>query len=183
MVTCIALLRGINVGGHNRLKMAALRSNLEGLGLRNVRTYIQSGNVVFDVDADGLDPGVCDALGEQIASRIQEKRGFRPRVLVFPAERLTAAMEANPFPEAEAEPRRLHLFFLARAPAEPDVAAIEESAASTERWAIRDDVFYLHAPDGIGRSKLVSKLEKQLGVAATARNWRTILKLREMIDG
>lgn len=187
MTTCIALLRGINVGGHNRLKMAALRSNLEALGLRNVRTYIQSGNVVFDVDADELgapdpDTDEWEVLGERIASRIEERHGFRPRTLVFPTDRLIGAMEANPFPDAEAEPRRLHLYFLANPPDDPDVTAIDERAASTERWALRGDVLYLHAPDGIGRSKLASSAERHLGVPATARNWRTLLKLREMVE-
>lgn len=181
MVTGIALLRGINVGGHNRLKMAALRGHLEALRLRNVRTYIQSGNVVFDLEADDLDADESGALGERIASSIEEKHGFRPRTLVFTADHLLEAMEANPFPEAETEPRRLHIFFLAREPVEPDIAGIEESAANTERWKLRGDVFYLHAPDGIGRSTLAAKLENHLGVAATARNWRTVAKLREMI--
>lgn len=183
MVTGIALLRGINVGGHNRLKMAALRSDLETLGLRNVRTYIQSGNVVFDIDADDLDADECEALGERIASSIEEKHGFRPRTLVFPADHLLAAMEANPFPETEAEPRRLHVFFLAHEPVEPDIAGIEESTANTERWKLRGNVFYLHAPDGIGRSKLASKLENHLDVAATGRNWRTVVKIGEMVEG
>ena len=182
MVTCIALLRGINVGGHNRLKMAALRSDLEALGLRNVRTYIQSGNVAFRYEAEEIDGETCDALAERIASRIDEQHGFRPHTLVFPTARLVRAMEENPFPEAEAEPKRLHLFFLAGEPRDPDESAIEESAAGTERWEIRGDVFYLHAPDGIGRSKLARSVERHLGVPATARNWRTVAKLREMVD-
>ncbi len=92
-------------------------------------------------------------------------------------------MEANPFPDAEAEPRRLHIFFLAREPVEPDIAGIEASAANTERWKLRDDVFYLYAPDGIGRSTLASKVENHLDVTATARNWRTVVKMREMVEG
>lgn len=182
MTTCIALLRGINVGGRNRLKMASLRRGLEALGLRNVRTYIQSGNVVFRYDADEIGAEECDALAERIASMIDEQYGFRPQTLVFPADRLLRAMTGNPFPEAEAEPRRLHLFFLADEPDDADESAIGEAAARTERWEIRGDVFYLHAPDGIGRSKLARSVERYLGVPATARNWRTVVKLREMAD-
>ena len=182
MINCIALLRGINVGGHNRLKMAALRSDLEGLGLRNVRTYIQSGNVVFQYDAGEIGAEECGDLAERIASTIDEEHGFRPRTLVFPADRLVRAMAENPFPEAEAEPKRLHLYFLADQPTQPDESAIEESAATTERWELRGDVFYLHAPDGIGRSKLARSVERYLGVQATARNWRTVAKLRELAD-
>ena len=186
MTTCIALLRGINVGGRNRLKMATLRGDLEALGFRSVRSYIQSGNVVFEygddeISADRVRADEYDALGERVASTIEERHGFRPRVLVFPADHLRSAMDANPFPGAEAEPRRLHLFFLACTPDDPDESAIRESAASSERWAIRGDVFFLHAPDGIGRSKLARSVERLLGVPATARNWRTLSKLRAML--
>lgn len=177
MRTLIALLRGVNVGGANRLPMAELRSDLEALGCEHVRTYIQSGNVVFRSDA-----GDEAALAETIAEKVEERHGFRPTVMVLPAERLRTAMAANPFPAAEAEPRSLHLYFLAGQPADRDLSALEEVATATERFHLGDRVLYLHTPDGYGRSKLASRVEAALGVPTTARNWRTITRLRAILD-
>lgn len=185
MNTWVALLRGINVGGANRLPMAELRSDLEGLGLNDVQTYIQSGNVVFgsEIESDGDDAGFAEALALRIEAAIEERHGFRPRVLVLPAERFREAMEANPFPEAEAEPKTLHLYFMPEPPGDVDLPALEAVASPTERVRLGDRVLYLHTPDGFGRSKLAGRAEALLGVPATARNWRTIARLREMIEG
>ncbi len=166
MTTWIALLRGVNVGGHRKLPMAELRDLASGLGLESPRTYIQSGNLVFTAAAQ--DP---DALGEKIAAAIEVLFGFSAPVWVLSREELGAAMAANPFPDAE--PNRLHLWFLT-APAAPDPAAIDAHAAPDERWALVGRVLYLHAPSGIGRSKLAAGMERLLGVEATARNWRTM---------
>lgn len=176
MHTLIALLRGVNVGGAHRLPMAELRSDLEAVGCEQVRTYIQSGNIVFRADMDEA------ALAGAIAETVEERHGFRPAVMVLPAERLRKAMAANPFPRAEAEPRTLHLYFLAEQPVEADLEGLEEVAAASERFHLGDRVFYLHTPDGYGRSKLAARVEAALGVAATARNWRTVTRLRAMID-
>lgn len=173
--TWILLLRGINVGGRNRLPMGELVELLEALGLEDVDTYIQSGNVVFR-SAGELSPG----LGEEIAAAIEDRHGFRPRALLLPAEQLDQAAESNPFPAAEAEPKTLHLFFLGDVPEEPDVESLNELRAPSERFHLVDRVLYLHAPDGIGRSKLAARAERHLGVSATARNWRTVEKLRQM---
>ncbi len=175
MTTWIALFRGINVGGRNLLPMKELSRDLGALGLEDVRTYIQSGNVVFrSARSDSA------ALSAGIATRVEESHGFRPHVLLLTAGQLDAAIEANPFPEAEAEPKTLHLFFLAAPPATPDLEALERAKAPAERFQLTDPVFYLHAPGGIGRSKLAANAEKLLGVPATARNWRTVQKLRQM---
>ncbi|HUF90702.1 MAG TPA: DUF1697 domain-containing protein, partial [Gemmatimonadota bacterium] len=108
--------------------------------------------------------------------------GFRPRVLLLGGDRLLEAIEANPFPEADAEPRSLHLFFLAEPPPSPDLESLAEVAVASERFHLERDVFYLHAPEGFGRSKLAARVERYLGVAATARNWRTVRKLQEMVE-
>ena len=92
------------------------------------------------------------------------------------------AIESNPFPEAEAEPKTLHLFFLSSAASAADVVSISERKSRSERYQLTDRVFYLHAPDGIGRSKLAANVEKLLGVTVTARNWRTVQKLRKMAE-
>lgn len=175
--TWIALLRGINVAGKNKLPMRDLVAELESLGLEDVRTYIQSGNVVFR----SSDPDAGE-LGLRIAAAIERGHGFRPRVLVCDARRLRRAMKDNPFPEAENDPKSLHVFFLESAPATPDIESISAAKSSSERFELVDDHFYLHAPDGIGRSKLAAGAERWLGAGSTARNWRTVRKLSEMTD-
>lgn len=157
--------------------MAELRSILESLGARDVRTYIQSGNAVFE--SEDVDPR---DLASRIGAAIQESRGFEPRVVVLERERLERAIASNPFPEAESEPKSLHVHFLASAPQNPDLDALESLAKESERFELRGDVLYVHAPDGIGRSRLVARAEKPLGVAMTGRNWRTVSRIKAMAD-
>ncbi len=175
MQTIIALLRGINVGGKNRLRMADLTDLLAELGLRHIQTYIQSGNVLFQSE----DPDLAH-LADQISRLVGDRCGFTPSVLLLTAQALTEAAAHNPFPAAEAEPKSLHLFFLATAPTNPDLAEMARIKTPTEQFSLLGNVFYLHAPDGIGRSKLAAKAEKLLGVNATARNWNTVAKLISM---
>jgi uncharacterized protein (DUF1697 family) len=175
MKTYIALFRGINVGGKNVLAMEDLVATLENAGARDVATYIQSGNAVFrseEKDASLLSGG--------IGAAIRERHGFEPRVLVLGSEELERAIRSNPFPEAESEPRRLHVYFLAASPERPDLDGLERIKGDRERFFLGEGVFYLHAPDGIGRSKLAANAEELLGVPATARNWRTLLKVTDM---
>jgi len=178
MTTWIALFRGINVGGNNLLPMAVLRSELEALGLANVRSYIQSGNVVFDSPRKS-----SSALAKDIAGLVEEQHGFRPHLFLLRHEELLAAVEANPFRGAEAEPKTLHFNFLSEPAVGVDLAALDELRSPTEVIHLTDAVFYLHAPDGIGRSKLAAKAERHLGVTATGRNFRTVAKLLEMSAG
>lgn len=175
MKTYLALFRGINVGGNNKLPMKELVAVLEELGLKNVRTYIQSGNVVFD------GKGEPTALATKMGAAIKKSRGFEPKVLVLDAARLEQAIKANPFPEGEAEGNTLHFNFLEIAPTKPDLAGIEKIKAASERYKLVGDVFYLHAPEGIGRSKLALSMEKLLGVPMTGRNWNTVKKLQELV--
>ena len=178
MKKTIALFRGINVGGRNVLPMAKLRRELETLGLENVRTYIQSGNVVFDTASQA-----DEVLAEEIRDRIETGYGFRPHLLLLGQDDLQAAIENNPFPEAISDPKTLHFYFLAEPAVNADLTAIEAAKAATEEYQLTDRVFYLHAPDGIGRSKLAANVEKHLSVVTTARNYRTVGKLWVMIDG
>ncbi|MEM7445488.1 MAG: DUF1697 domain-containing protein [Pseudomonadota bacterium] len=175
MITWIAFFRGINVGGNNIVPMASLTALLSDLGLTNIATYIQSGNVVFHcVEADP------ETLAESIASEIEARHGFRPKLLLISLEQLERAVASNPFSEAEDVPKTLHLFFLTEPAAQPDLDALDTARTPSERFRIIDKVFYLHAPDGIGRSKLAAQVERYLGVDATARNWRTVLKTLEL---
>jgi uncharacterized protein (DUF1697 family) len=172
MITYVCLLRGVNVGGKNRLPMKELRTLLEGPDMRDVRTYIQSGNVVFESEKED-----ASVLAESISEAIMDSFGFRPQALVLSGEEFEAALAANPYPEAEAEPKTLHLYFMASSPTAPDFEALEELKSENERFQLLDRVFYLHAPDGIGRSKLAAKVEKALAEPTTARNWRSVGKI------
>ncbi len=172
METRIALFRGINVGGKNVLPMKELTSMLEDIGAKNVKTYIQSGNAVFQTEE-------ADArlLAHEIRAVTGERHRFEPHVLVLTLEEFEDAVESNPFPEAESEPKTLHLLFLDSSPESPDLGSLENIKGERESFSLNDRVFYLHAPDGIGRSKLAANAEKLLGVPATARNWRTVGKV------
>lgn len=176
MSNWIVLLRGINVGGKNLLPMRELVSDLRSLNLEGVKTYLQSGNVVFRSFGSP-----SEELTSRIAQTIEERHGFRPIVFVFSADQWQRAIESNPFPEAEAVPKTLHLFFLSSIPTKADFSALTEVQSASERFRLEGRVFYLHAPDGMGRSKVAANVEKFLGVAATARNWRTVRKLSEMV--
>jgi uncharacterized protein (DUF1697 family) len=175
MKTYIALLRGINVGGNNVLPMKDLVALLEDLGSRNVKTYIQSGNAVFQSEEEN-----ASLLSDRIKVAIRNSHGFEPQVLLLELEEIEKAVESNPFPEAESEPKTLHLHFLASMPKDPDLEVLASLKGERERFVLEDRVFYLHAPDGIGRSKLAANAEKLLGVAMTARNWRTVCKVTAM---
>lgn len=171
----IALFRGINVGGHNKLPMQELVKTLAGLGFRKIETYIQSGNVVFESDETNQ-----SALADKIRGAIERRHGFVPDVVVLRSDELTEAIESNPYPGAEDEPKTLHLFFMKSAPQKPDLLKLEEIKRENESYTLLGKVFYLHAPDGIGRSKLAAGIEKALGVSVTSRNWRSVTKINAM---
>jgi len=175
MNTYIAWLRGINVGGNHKLPMRELVMVLTGLGLHNVKTYIQSGNVVFQSERTNR-----AELSQEISAAIGKSHGFAPYTLLLDSQELQAALAANPFAEGEVEPKSLHLFFLDAIPQKPNLVALETIKADNERFALIDKVFYLHAPDGIGRSKLAENVGKGWGVAITARNWRTVSTVMAM---
>jgi uncharacterized protein (DUF1697 family) len=175
MNTYIALFRGINVVGKNLLPMKDLELLLERAGCLDVRIYIQSGNAIFRHATSDV-----PRLAERLAAAVSKSRGSKPHVLVLTRAELKRAADRNPFPEACADPRNLHVFFLAEPPAKPNLEACEALKAATERFELKGRLFYLHTPDGFGPSKLASRAEKLLGVAATARNWRTVTTLLGM---
>ena len=177
MKAYIALFRAINVGGKNSLPMKELVTILENIGARKVKTYIQSGNAVFQSSEKNL-----SQLFKLLTAEIKKRHGFEPHVLILKLEALKRAMTENPFPEAEADPSSLHLGFLASKPKNPDLKKLEGLKEESERFHLSDHVFYLHAPEGIGRSKLAASTEKLLGVPMTDRNWRTVCKIRELAN-
>lgn len=168
----ICLLRGVNVGGGGtRLPMADFRAILEGLGCRDVATYIQSGNAVFRSDRAAAE------LAPAITAAITLPNGTHPAAFVLPLARMTAALVANPYPAADALPKTLHLIFTDRA-VSGDADAIAALLAADEGWKQRDGVAYLHTPSGFGTSKLAGKLDRILRPAQiTARNLATVKAL------
>jgi uncharacterized protein (DUF1697 family) len=175
MKTYIALLRGINVGGSHMLPMKELKLLLERHDCMDVRTYIQSGNVVFRSAVSDV-----GRLSARLTAAISKRYGFEPRVLVLTRKELESAAAGNPFLEAGKRPTSVHLFFLAGRPKKADLKACEGLKTGTECFELKGSVFYLHTPDGFGTSKLAARAEKLLGVAATARNWRTVTTLLDM---
>jgi uncharacterized protein (DUF1697 family) len=177
----IALLRGINVSGHNPLAMADLRGLLETLPAGDVATYLQSGNAVFSTEA--ADP---EALAGAIAGRIRSETGMEVTVLVRTAEDWARVAGSNPFlaghPEGDVS-RRLLVTFLSQAPDDDRVAALTSAADAyaPDTFRVMGREVYLSCPNGYGRTKLNNSFfEKKVATPATTRNWRTVTALAEM---
>ena len=189
MPTHVALLRGINVGGHNKVPMAELRQVVASLGHADVATYIQSGNVVFST-------GETDtaALAEALEQAIAAAFGVRVRVVVLSRGELAQAMRDNPYSD-EPNPRAVHAVFLSATPA-PEVAddvADAQRRAEQKQNGTRDTAqvigrtIFLHTPEGFGRSELAALITsgsrgRSADLAGTARNWATVTKLLAMCD-
>jgi uncharacterized protein (DUF1697 family) len=173
--TWIALLRGVNVVGKRKLLMKDLAALLERDGLRAVRTYIQSGNVVFDSAS-----GSARALEARIVRLILAHAGFTTRVLVLSPAQLGGAVRGNPFSQAERDHKALHLFFLSARPARPDLESLTRLRSGGDAFVLSERVFYLYTPQGFPHSALHDKVERYLGVHATGRNWRTANRLLAM---
>ena len=177
MLKWIALFRGINVGGNNVIPMQQLTALLGRIGCHNVSYYIQSGNLLFEhEDIDGA------TLSSHIAGQVNQEFGFCPQVLILKMSEFIQLAKANPFVDAEAAPTTLHLYYLAAPPKAADLTKLKELKKSNEAFVLAEKVFYLHAPDGIGRSKLAAKVESCLAVSTTARNWNTVSKLVSMAE-
>jgi len=174
MTAHIALVRGINVGGHAMLAMADLREAIAALGFRDVRTLLQSGNVVF---AGGGRGGA--ALEAQLEKETLKRFALRTAFLVRSPREWADVIARNPFPdEAKRDPGHLQVMFLKTAPAAPAVEALRAGVTGPEIIRAGERHLYITYPDGMGRSKLTGALiEKKLGTTGTARNWNTVLKL------
>jgi uncharacterized protein (DUF1697 family) len=175
MPTYVALLRGINVLGRNSLPMKELVVLLEGAGARSVKTYIQSGNAVFESSIRNI-----SEFSVRLTDEIKRRHGFAPYVLILGLDAIERAMAQNPFREAETDPSSLHLAFLASTPKSPNLTKLDTLRKVSEHFHLSGRVFYLHTPEGFGRSKLPASAEKLFGVPMTYRNWRTVCKIREM---
>jgi uncharacterized protein (DUF1697 family) len=174
--TFIALLRGINVSGRNKIPMADLRSLCDGLGWGDVETYIQSGNVVFKA------AGAAGKHEAGLESAIQRQFGLSISVIVRAADAWPAYVKGNPFPEAcQREPKAVMLG-LSKTPPKPDAAEkLQERADDGERVALVGDALWLHYGNTVAKSKLTpALLDRLVGSPVTARNWRTVLTLNDM---
>ncbi|MCT7375768.1 DUF1697 domain-containing protein [Chelativorans salis] len=168
----IVLFRG--VGGATQLPVETLRAVLSDAGFANVATYINSGNAVLS------SPMAGEEVAAKVAALVREKMDFRKSVLVASLEEWEDLIAKNPFPHAVEQPTMLHAFLMEGAPEAKRMAALQEKPRSTETFAIRGRVLYLHTPDGMGRSLFAPKIEPTLKVAMSARNWRSVLALRDM---
>jgi uncharacterized protein (DUF1697 family) len=176
MKTCIALVRAINVGGRNCVGMEALRQFVTDLGLAEVRSLLQSGNLVFQTKLR------TEAEVERLLeAEAKERLGFQTNFFVRTAEQWTEIIDSNPFPkEAKQDPARLIVFFLKRPATADTIAALQAAITGPEIIRAKGNQAYISYPDGMGRSRLtIAVLEKKLG-SGTARNWNTVMKLAAM---
>jgi len=177
MTTVVSLLRGINVVGNNKIKMDELRALYESLGLRDVQTYIQSGNVVFRTQARG-----AAKLSQRLEDAVEENFGFRPRVIVRTLPELRDVIARNPFAKRGGlDPAKLLVFFLADLPSREACDKTLAINVGPEELRMSHNELFIYFPMGQGQSKLaMGRVEKALGTAATGRNWNTVTKLLEL---
>ncbi len=174
----VALLRGINVGGKNLLPMKDLAALFTAAGCREVTTYIQSGNVVFDAPVK-----LAARLPALIAEGIAARFGFRVPVLLRTHDELAAIARGNPFLARDPDSAILMVMFLADRPSASAVAALDANRSPPDEFAVRGGEIYLRCPNGFGNSKLSNAyFDGKLKTVSTGRNWRTLLKLLELSE-
>ena len=157
------------------MPMKDLVAVLESLGAKNIKTYIQSGNAIFQSSEKNI-----SKIANTIGIEIEKRFGFSPRIVVLELAEVEKVIVNNPFKEAEVLPDTLHVGFLAALPVNPDLSKLESLKKPSERFCLIGKIFYLHAPEGFGRSKLAANSERLIGIPMTYRNWRTLNKIREM---
>jgi len=173
----IALLRGINLAAHKRMAMKDLVAVFESCGCKNVTTYIQSGNVAFTAPSGGIDAATLEA-------RIAKRFGFEAPVVLRTAEELEAVIAANPYPKCDPERDRPHVSFLADEPLAEHVALLDPHRSPGDSFTVLGREIYLLFPTGLADNKLTSQyFDSRLKTIGTARNWRTVLALAEMVRG
>lgn len=178
-MTYVALLRGINVGGKNKLPMKDLAEMFVAAGCSQVRTFIQSGNVIFSAS-----PAVVAKLPGVINGQIAKRFGLKVPVVMRTAEQMRSVLGNNPFLKAGVAEDELHVLFLADAPAQARVAALDPDRSSPDEFRVQGQEIYLRLPNGGGRSKLTNAyFGSKLETIRTIRNWRTVTKLVELMKG
>ncbi len=177
MTTHIALLRSINLAGRNKVKMVDLRALVSELGFIDVRTVLQSGNLIFESDAQS--PAQIEEI---LKEAVEDRLGLKTEIFVRTAKEWAATVDANSFPkEAESDPAHLVVVFLQGAPDRKNIAALESAIVGREVFHAKGRQLYIVYPDGIGRSRLTNSLiERKLNTNGTARNWNTMLKVASL---
>lgn len=167
----IALLRGINVGGQKKIKMIDLQNIFKSLSFENVKTYIQSGNVIFDSESTDI-----INLTNEIKKKINENLGFSVETIIRTAEEIRNIVNNNPFiKEPNIELDKLHVIFLSDIPNPSTVMLLDIRKEENEKFLIISKVVYLYCPNGYGKTKLNNSMfEKKLKTVATTRNWKTL---------
>ncbi|MEO8597008.1 MAG: DUF1697 domain-containing protein [Candidatus Solibacter sp.] len=179
MSTYVALLRAVNVGGNNLLPMKELPGLCEQAGCKRVRTYIQSGNLIFESAASK-----APKLGMAIAKAIEARFGFCPAVIVRTADELAAIIRGNPFVADGAPEKDLYVAFLRDLPDAASVAALDPDRSPGDTFHVIGREIYVRCPNGVGSTKLTNAwFDRGLATVSTGRNWRTICKLWEMAQG
>ncbi|WP_158815119.1 DUF1697 domain-containing protein [Methylocapsa sp. S129] len=174
----VALLRGVNVGGANKLAMSDLKTIFESAGCSQVQTIIQSGNVVFAAPA-----AVASGLAPIVAAQIRRRVGIDAPVILRSSAELRAIVNGNPFLRAGADPAMLHVMCLAARPSADLITALDPHRSSPDEFIVRDREVYLRLPNGVARSKLTNAyFDKMLQTIGTSRNWRTMLRLCEATE-
>lgn len=174
METFIILLRAVNVAGKNSIKMAELKSHLEKANFHNVKTYIQSGNIILQSDLSAPD------IILKVQQIISEQFGFSVHVFVLTTDSLQHILHNNPFQNGE-EGNRRFITLLDKKPDSSDLDKLARIDISDEKYEIKDDVFYFYVPQGMANSKLSNPfIEQKLKVVSTGRNLNTMLKLSEL---
>jgi uncharacterized protein (DUF1697 family) len=177
--TYVALLRGINLAGKNKIPMADLEKMFTKAGCTNVRTYIQSGNVIFRAAAE-----ISVRLPEMIAAQINKQFGYKVPVMLRTVEEIGDVIRGNPFLKEGAPEDSLHVLFLADLPNPPAVKNLDPNRSSPDTFIVLGKEVYLRLPNGMGRTKLTNPyFDSKLKTISTARNWRTVTKLLELMDG
>jgi uncharacterized protein (DUF1697 family) len=173
-----ALLRGINVGGKNKLPMKDLVALAEELGAADVRTYIQSGNLVCR-----LTKTAANSFPSRLTAGIQRSFDLRVPVVMRSQAELRAIAKHNPFLSVTDEPKAHHVAFLADRPNKKRLATLDPDRSPGDRFSVRGGDVYMLCPNGVARTKLTTAwLDSKLSTTSTARNWRTVLKLVEMVE-
>jgi uncharacterized protein (DUF1697 family) len=180
MARFVALLRGVNVSGHRPIAMAGLRRSLDALGLAGVRTYLQSGNVVFDADQRE-----AQGLALAIQTKVAADFGHAVEVVVLSCVEMARIASSNPFvPAPSVHEKWLHVTVLFEPGPEAGFASLTLPAAAGEQAVREGRAVYLYLPNGYGRTKLTNAyFERAFGVAATTRNWRTVQTLAGLCEG
>ena len=179
MAVVISMLRGVNVGGHYKIKMEALRALYESLGLRDAQTYVQSGNVVFRTKERNL-----GALAKRMEDAIEQSFGFRPAVIVRTTSELKGAIARNPFARRRGiDPSKLLVTFLADDPSAEGRDRVLKIKAEPEELFIDGREVYIYFTNGMARPKLSwAAIGKMLGTSGTGRNWNSVTKLLEIAE-